>query len=163
MSVAHCVIQLFSILSSCSETPGKPHSWLSGIPLARYLLSIKWMLKIGNKNYSAYWIYFRACSVAVLQFGFTPLAEKASNRVEGFSTVANQEVLLMSVSCTNLQWLGVCSKFCFPFCFLLVPSRHWNFKLYFDNFLSRCDFHETTSTTNVFSLKQTVKFFRSWK
>lgn len=61
--------------------------------------------------------------MAVLQFGFTPLAEKASNRVEGFSTVANQEVLLMSVSGTNLQWLGVCSKFCFPFCFLVRVSK----------------------------------------
>lgn len=55
--------------------------------------------------------------MAVLEFGFSPLAEKASNRVECFSTVANQEVLLMSVSCTNLQYLQVVLHILFSFLF----------------------------------------------
>lgn len=80
VSVAHSVMPFFSVLISCSETPGTAHSWLSGMPLAHHLLSMKLILKIDAEHYSTYWIYFQSHSVTVLQFGFVPLAERASNR-----------------------------------------------------------------------------------
>lgn len=56
--------------------------------------------------------------MAVLQFGFTPLAEKASNRGKGSPTAANQLVLLKSVGCTDLVSTRYAPNFVFLFVFM---------------------------------------------